>query len=37
MEMFISTQSDENQFTTIQYSDYNIENIIYIRYCCIHP
>lgn len=27
MEMFISTQSDENQFTTIQYSDYNIENM----------
>ena len=27
MEIFISTQSDENQFTTIQYSDYNIENM----------
>lgn len=27
MEMFISTQSDESQFTTIQYSDYNIENM----------
>ena len=27
MEIFISTQSDENQFTTIKYSDYYIENM----------
>lgn len=27
IEMFISTQSDENQFTTMLYSDYNIDNM----------
>lgn len=27
IEMFISTQSDESQFTTMLYSDYNIDNM----------
>ena len=27
IEIFISTQSNENQFTTMQYSDYNIDNM----------
>lgn len=27
IEMFISTQSDESEFTTIQYSDFNIDNM----------